>query len=456
MTLGSRGSTSKFSISRIAARLGTETSGTFDEATVALDAVPLDLSDMSGRWRYAGEALTLTEGRLLVSDREQIDRFEPLVATGATLLLKDNRIVANALLREPTSQREVLRADIRHDLANGRGDADLIVDALVFDKSLQPDTLTHLALGVIANAEGTLRGAGRIDWNEAGVTSTGRFGTDRLDFAAAFGPVSGVSGTIEFTDLLGLVTAPDQTLKVAAINPGIEVNDGLVTYALLPDQVMQVKGAQWPFLDGELQLRPVNIPLGSDEPVRYVLVIEGIDAARFIQHLDMGNLAATGTFDGQLPLVFDKDGGRIDEGKLQSRAPGGNISYVGELTYKDLSPMGNFAFNALRSINYMHMAIQLDGPLDGEIITRVNFDGISQGEGASSNFITKRIASLPIQFRLNIRAPFMQLVSSMRSLYDPEYIRDPRILGIIEEAKAGAVPNLPKSGVQPPESYAKP
>ena len=295
---------------------------------------------MSGRWRYAGDALTLSDGRLLVSDREQMDRFQPLIATGATLRLKDNRIVANALLREPTSQREVLRADIRHDLATGRGDADLIVDALVFDKQLQPDTLTHLALGVIANAEGTLRGAGRIDWNEAGVTSTGRFGTDRLDFAAAFGPVSGASGTIEFTDLLGLVTAPDQTLKVAAINPGIEVNDGLVTYALLPDRVMQVKGARWPFLDGELQLRPVNIPLGSDEPVRYVLVIEGIDAARFVQHLDMGNLAATGTFDGELPLVFDKDGGRIDEGKLLSRAPGGNISYVGELTYKDLSPMG--------------------------------------------------------------------------------------------------------------------
>lgn len=456
VTLGSKGSTSKFRIGQLSARLGAETSGAFENADVALDAVPLDLSQVAGRWRFADGALLLSQVALTLSDRKQVDRFQPLIGQDATLRLADNRIAASALLREPQSQRDVLRVELRHNLATGRGDADLIVDGLVFDKALQPDTLTPLALGVIANAEGTLRGAGRIDWNEASVTSTGRFSTDALNFAAAFGPVTGASGSIEFTDLLDLVTAPDQTLRVAAINPGIEVNDGLVTYALLPGRILQVKGARWPFLEGKLRLRPVNIPLGSNEPVRYVLVINGIDAARFVQHLELGNLAATGTFDGRLPLIFDKDGGRIARGRLQSREPGGNISYVGELTYKDLSPMGNFAFNALRSLDYRQMGIQLDGPLDGEIITRVDFDGISQGKGTSSNFITRRIASLPIRFRLNIRAPFMQLVSSMRSLYDPEYIRDPRLLGIIDGATDGQQSEPNRTGVQPPESDGKP
>jgi len=154
--------------------------------------------------------------------------------------------------------------------------------------------------------------------------------------------------------------------------------------------------------------------------------------------------------------VFDKDGGRIEEGSLTSRPPGGNVSYVGELTYKDLSPMANFAFEALRSIDYRQMAILLDGPLDGEIITRVAFDGISQGDGASRNFVTRSIARLPIQFRLNIRAPFMQLVSSMRSLYDPEFIRDPQLLGLTgpNAAPSGQV-NPEKPGVQSSESEAK-
>ncbi|MDG2002703.1 MAG: hypothetical protein P8J20_05165, partial [Novosphingobium sp.] len=63
----------------------------------------------------------------------------------------------------------------------------------------------------------------RIDWNEEAITSSGQATTDSLDFAAAFGPVDGLSGTVVFTDLLGLVTAPNQQLNIAAINPGIEV-----------------------------------------------------------------------------------------------------------------------------------------------------------------------------------------------------------------------------------------
>lgn len=455
--LGVRGVASTFRIDRLSAQTGHGIDGTFAGAEVKLDAVPLDLSEMFGRWRYAGGVLSLLQGSLRVSDREQVDHFEPLVANNATLTLKDNRILANALLREPASQREVLRAQIGHSLDTGQGQADLFVDALVFDEAVQPDTLTPLALGVIANANGTVRGTGRIDWNEAGVTSSGQFTTDSLDFAAAFGPVSGMSGTIAFTDLLGLVTAPDQKLRVQAINPGIEVNDGLVTFALLPGRILRVEGARWPFMEGTLSLLPVSIPIGSGDPVRYVLEITGIDAARFIQHVELANLSATGVFDGRLPLVFDKDGGRIETGSLTSRPPGGNVSYVGELTYKDLTPMANFAFGALRSIDYRQMAIQLDGPLDGEIITRVAFDGISQGEGASRNFLTRRIARLPIQFRLNIRAPFMQLVSSMRSLYDPEFIRDPQLLGLITPNAAPSGPtNRGKPDVQSPDSDGKP
>ena len=63
--------------------------------------------------------------------------------------------------------------------------------------------------------------------------------------------------------------------------------------------------------------------------------------------------------------------------------------------------------------------------------TRVRFDGVSQGEGASSNFITRRLAALPLQFRVNIRAPFYQLITSLKSLYDPAAVRDPRSLGLL-------------------------
>ncbi len=455
VALGPADSPSHFRLANLSARIGSEISGSFAGSDVLLAAVPLDLRDAGGNWRFANNRLSITGGAFRLEDRELDDRFQALIAREATLTLEGNRIVADALLREAKSDRELVRTAIRHDLGSGTGSADLAIDGIVLDSKLQPDQISHLALGVIANAEGTVRGTGRIDWNDAGVRSTGSFTTDKFDFAAAFGPVRGLSGTVNFTDLISLVTAPDQRLKIAAINPGIEVNDGELVFAIRPGNVMEIGGARWPFLDGVLTLEPTRMVLGEAETRRFTLRIDGLDAAKFVARVEMGNVNASGIFDGVLPLVFDENGGRIEGGLLASRPPGGNVSYVGALTYKDLSTMANFAFDALRSIDYRQMRIGMDGPLEGEIVTRVSFDGIRQGAGARRNFITNRIAKLPIKFNVNLRAPFFKLVSSFKSLYNPEYVLDPRTLGLMgADGKALPVPVPPP--VQPPVSGTTP
>ena len=446
IALGPADSPSRFRVSNLSARIGKDISGTFAGSDVMLATVPLDLRDAGGNWRFADNQLSISDAAFRLEDRELDDRFQPMIAREGTLVLEGNRITADALMREPKSDREIVRTAIRHDLSSGTGSADLAVEGIVLDGRLQPDQISRLALGVIANAEGTVRGTGRIDWNDGGVRSTGAFTTDKFDFAAAFGPVQGVSGTVNFTDLLSLITAPDQRLKIASINPGIEVNDGELTFAIRPGNVLEIDGARWPFLDGRLTLEPTRMVLGEAGTRRFTLRIDGLDAAKFVARVEMGNVNATGTFDGVLPLVFDENGGRIDGGVLTSRPPGGNVSYVGALTYKDLSAMANFAFDALRSIDYRAMRIDMAGPLEGEIVTRVSFDGIRQGANARRNFITNQIAKLPIKFNVNLRAPFFKLVSSFKSLYDPEYVLDPRTLGLMG---ADGKP-LPATGAPPP------
>lgn len=58
---------------------------------------------------------------------------------------------------------------------------------------------------------------------------------------------------------------------------------------------------------------------------------------------------------------------------------------------------------------------------------------MKQGETAKRNFITKQLAKLPLEFRVNVRAQFYQLLSSMKSLYDPSAVRDPRELGLLTD-----------------------
>ncbi|MBA4088363.1 MAG: hypothetical protein C0491_11295 [Novosphingobium sp.] len=432
VTLGPPATATHLTVADLDARVVGELGGSYGGVGAKLAAVPLDISNASGEWRYVDGKLVLSGTEFDLTDRLDPARFEKLHSTGATLTLADNRITANALLREAKTLREVGAVSIRHDLSTARGHADISVDNLLFDKAFQPAQLTRLALGVVANVNGKVTGDGVIDWTARGVTSSGTFGTENLDLAAAFGPVKGLKGKLVFTDLLGMVTAPHQKLTVASINPGIEVTEGVVDISLLPDQVLRLHDARWPFLGGTLVLEPTDLRLGLAEARRYTLTVIGIDAAKFIEKMELGNLAATGTFDGQFPLIFDANGGRIEEGTLVSRAPGGNVSYIGALTYENMGAMANFAFDALKSLDYKTMTIAMRGDLEGEIVTNVRFGGVKQGAGTKQNFITKQVANLPIQFNVNIRAPFYQIITSFKAMYDPAFVKDPRTLGLVD------------------------
>ncbi|WP_226016699.1 YdbH domain-containing protein [Novosphingobium sp. FKTRR1] len=465
ITIGSGENLNRLHLDTFDAQAGKDVSGQFTGADARFAAVPADVAKGTGRWRLADGRLTVSDAVFDLTDRQKVARFEPLHAKDATLTLADNRIDADARLFAPKTGGEVVHATIHHDAITKAGHADIAVDGLKFEDrkdnaGLQPADLSKLALGVVANANGTVTGKGRIDWKGDKLTSSGRFATTGLDLAAAFGPVKGLSGALDFTDLIGLVTAPHQVVRVASVNPGIEVNDGTVDLQLLPDQVVVLNDARWPFLGGRLSLKPAVLHLAQTEVRRFTLVIDKLDAARFLERMDLSNLSATGVFDGQLPLEFDGDKGRIVGGNLVSRAPGGTVAYVGALTYKDLSPMANYAFAALKSMDYRTMIITMQGDLAGEIVTNVKFSGIKQGSAASKNFLTRQVANLPIQFNVNIRAPFLQLITSLKSMYDPASVRDPRTLGLIsprgkpvpnQAATAQQASTLPpgKSGIQP-------
>ncbi len=466
--IGESGSAARLTAASLTGSLAGEVAGEFAGGAAQLDAVPLDLSGIAGRWSFADGVLRVGEGAFILSDRpdEGAPRFKPLIARGASLQLADNAIRADAALRHPASDGLIANIAITHDLGSATGNARLAVPGVTFSPALQPEDLSELAKGVIALADGTVTGSGRIDWTADDITSGGSFASKGLDFAAAFGPVRGLSGTVAFTDLLNLTTAPDQTVTIAALNPGIEVLDGTVQFEVRDGTLLSLEDARFPFMGGQLQMRPLEMDFSQPEERRYVFEIIGLDAATFVTQMELTNLGATGTFDGTVPIIFDKDGnGRIEGGLLISRAGGGNVAYIGELTYEDLGTMGNYAFQALRSLNYRQMSVGLNGSIAGEIITNFQFDGVQQGAGTSQNFVTRRLAKLPIRFKINVRSEnFYEMAMMVRSFWDVDFLGSPVDRGLLR-AEDGrfvparpTVPTLPPTGnsVQPPESEDQP
>ncbi len=436
--LGEPDARTDFAVAMLAGQFGAEAiSGTVAGGSGKIGNVPLLIDEVAGSWRYLNSVLTF-DSSLRVLDAEAVDRFQPMNVPDMMLSLENNVITAIGNLAEPKTGIEVAGVDIRHDLGTSSGRALLAVDGLRFNDRLQPELLTPLALGVVANVDGAVFGDGRIEWDGNGVRSSGRFATRGMNLAAAFGPVEGLTTEIVFTDLLGLETGPAQLATIASVNPGIPALNGQISYRLLPDQQVAIEAGRWPFAGGELILEPTVLDFGVEKERRLTFRVIGVDAEKFLAGYDFQNLRVTGVFDGTLPMVFNQDGGRIVGGALISRPGGGEVSYLGELAYEDMGTFANFAFNALRSIRYTSLTIGVGGDLDGEIVTDISFTGLQQGSGAKRNFITKQLARIPIKFNVSITAEFLKLIGSIRGLYDANYAAERDLQYLLEQEKGVA------------------
>lgn len=408
--------------------------GTISGGAGQIGNVPLLVQAASGEWRYFADTLTLN-GRLNILDADQVDRFMPMSVPDMRLSLAHNIIKATGHLVEPKTETRVSDLDIRHDLNNNSGRALLAVDNLRFHDRFQPDLLTSFVLGVVANVDGSVSGDGQIAWDTEGVRSTGRLSTRDMNLAAAFGPVERLTTEIHFSDLLGLETASGQIATMGSVNPGIPALGGAIRYRLLPNRQMAIESGRWPFAGGELVLEPTILDFGAESERRLTFRVIGVDAEKLLAGYDFQNLHVTGVFDGTLPMVFNQDGGRIVGGTLVSRAGGGEVSYLGELAYKDMGLLANYAFNALRSIRYSTLTIGVGGDLGGEIVTNISFTGLQQGALAKRNFLTRQLARVPIKFNVSVTAEFLKLIGSIRGLYDANYAADRDLQFLLNEEK---------------------
>jgi translocation and assembly module TamB len=300
---------------------------------------------------------------------------------------------------------------------------------------------------VVALVEGSVAGQGRIEWggSAAAVRSTGTFSTAGMDLAAPFGPIEDLTTTIRFTDLLGLTSAPGQVAEIGLVRAGIDVYDGRLVYQLRPNYHVAIESGRWPYAGGELLLQPTTLDFSQPSTKYLTFRVVGLDAARFVTLMEFGNISATGTFDGIIPMQFDQRGGRIVGGRLTAREGGGTLSYIGELTGRDLGIYGIMAFDALKELRYDRFDMTLDGALDGEFVTVIDLDGVARnpttpiaasGGGISSIIAGRALSELsriPFEFNIRIQGPFRALIATARSFDDPTLLIQPVLPRILRD-----------------------
>jgi len=380
---------------------------------------PVLIDGGAATWRLAGAQLDIAGASARIVDRTAPARFQPLRVADAGATLANGTLRAQGSVRLAATGAPLGRFNARHDIGSGSGDARLDTGRLMFGPALQPYEITESLRGIVANVRGPVVGSGQVEWTTAGIISRGTLRIDTLALATeALGPIDGIAGTIVFDDLLALTTPPGQSLKVARINPGVPVDDGVVVFRLLGPDAAAIASILWPYAGGTLVLAPVTIRAG-DVRREFLITVDGLDAQLFLQRFEIKNLNVTGRFDGRLPLIFADGHGRIAGGRLVARPGGGLVQYVGELGSEQVGAAARLAFDALRRLRYRDLTLDLDGDLDGELVTEVHFAGSNEAAATlPGGPLPLKVTGLPFRFGITVRAPFRALLGTASSFSD--------------------------------------
>jgi len=444
--------------------------GAFRGGVLEDPALPAHVTEIAGRWSAAperGRTVTrVSNGVARVTDKEILvqgsspdepdgrARFNPLRVTNLSGALIDGDIVANGAIQLEAGARPLARVEARHELKTGEGRARVLNDALQFSSALDLYEITELARGVVDGVEGPVGVDLNVVWDRNELTSSGRISPKNVNLnAASLGPVGGVSGDVDFDNLFALTTTPHQRLTVRQINPGIVVENGTIAFQILSPERIQIEGATWPFAAGQLSIDPQLIVIG-EETFKMNLTLRDVDVQQLLQQLEFRDLSATGRVQGSFPLVFDRTGGRIVNGELRAAGEGGTISYTGNAG-AGIVGAPQIAFEALKSFAYDNLIIELNGDLDGEVVTAIRFSGtnlapvggIATGALPIPGAERIKLAGLPFRFSVSVRAPFRDLARTSGTLRDARPLVEEAIRQQEEETKppAGEAVDRPPS-----------
>ncbi len=271
----------------------------------------------------AGLGLEATIASAHVEDATRPRRFNVLTASGTARLADEQWSGAFDLAREETTLGHLTLA---HNGLSGEGGIVIDAPSLVFaEDGLQPSDLSPMAADFVqSTATGSASFNGRLNWNEdpnAG-TSSGRLVIPGLDFTSPAGAVKGLSGTIEFTNLAPLTTAPNQTLNIATLESIADFTELDLTFSL-DKAAISVAGGEIHAAGGTVSVEPFSVPLDR-RPFSGVIVLDRVQLGELIAGSGFGDrVQLDAVVSGRLPFTSDPDAGvRIAGGSLYAAQPG--------------------------------------------------------------------------------------------------------------------------------------
>lgn len=385
---------------RLSARLGrTQFSGELVPASVSAAAFTFD-----GSAPASGVSGGLKASSVIVEDYRDDPMFQPLI-TDIDARLTNGRMTMSAPVRLKRGGITVATADVDLDILKLNGDATVRTRTLTFkDGGLQPHMLSDRLRGFFTSATGVLEGQADLAIQRGKVAGTGRVQITGFGFQTQrLGRVTGVNGAVNFTDLLGLTTAPRQVVTVASMDPGVPLSDGRLEFQLIDGKVLSVSEAVFPFAGGEMKFLPMAWQLGGKKQA-FEVVASDIELDALIAALKLPDVKASGTVSGRFPIRIDDAKILIEDAVLIADPQGGRLAYTGVVgdQASAAGEYGEMAFKALKNLKFSVLKLGLDGNVAGDM--RVDLLLIGENHEV--------LNGQPFEFDISIDSKLAQLLQS--------------------------------------------
>lgn len=320
--------------------------------------------------------ITFEGGRVRIIPQTQESLAFPLLPVSGTAVFENGAFTGRARTILPQVPNSPVSVEFQ--LQDGVGQADVSISDLTFEpRGLQPQDLVPTLQGKVARVQGAVDAQLSVTFGgDTPLDGSGIVVIRDMSLSTAPGTVSGLSGTVELTSLFPVLTAPGQTLRIADFNPGFPLANGSLTYALIETGV-DIATAEFPLGDGRVAFEPFIWSYGADEN-RVILRVSGVDVGEFLTDTGAGRFSMTGVLEGRLPVVVRGLDVLVEQGRLE-------VQNGGVIRFRDPSLLDRFpneqsaaALKALEDFRYESLFLEINGPLDGDVLLGAEFTGANK------------------------------------------------------------------------------
>ncbi|GMG86905.1 intermembrane phospholipid transport protein YdbH family protein [Biformimicrobium ophioploci] len=304
------------------------------------------------------------------------------------------------------AQHARLKIEGTHSLEKHVGEVTFAVPSIEFSEK---QSLANLVKGLPVNLlHGTLSGKGAVDWSPHTLKATLDLDASQLAITHrdSFATGLSTSGRIEYDGSAGAVRYA-LPLTIKKFDPGIPIeNIKMRVVARGSNKLPRIEQFGARLLDGDVSA-PLLVP--GDEGV-FPVTVNGLRLGALGDALAMKGLSMTGTVDLQLPLSFTDGGVIVEDGKLRSHAPGGELRYYGAFSPGTLASNAQLALlaGALEDYHFRELTGSIDYPTSGDLRLGLRLVGKSASLDKNRDLI----------LNLNVENNILQMLRSLQASRD--------------------------------------